>query len=118
MVLPNSVFFSARGRSGGMWVLWMVHVRLTMIEESRHYFFCRIHPPDKPPWVLACVYGDASYRDNPKIWRAIQRLVEVGWIICCIGDFNAITEEAEKFGGSQRLNQNSRRFKTFIFTLA
>jgi exonuclease III len=41
--------------------------------------------------------------------------MQYGLPVCCVRDFNAITEESEKYGGSKQLNQNSWRFCTFVF---
>jgi hypothetical protein len=86
--------------SGGLWLLWGAQVRITVFAEEQYYFFCRVDPVDKSSWVLACVYGDASYRNNPGIRRDVQGLIDMRWNVCCTGDFNAITNEIGKFGGS------------------
>jgi hypothetical protein len=36
-------------------------------------------------------------------------------LVYCVGDFNAIKEVGEKYCGNQRLNQNIRQFRDFIF---
>jgi hypothetical protein len=32
--------------------------------QTRYYFFAWVEEVDKPRWILATVYGDASYRNN------------------------------------------------------
>jgi IS1 family transposase len=70
---------------------------------------------NQPDWILACIYGDASYKENPNIWRALKDLNATNAPLCCIGDFNAIKDLREKWKGTQRLNQNNIRFRQFLF---
>jgi exonuclease III len=115
MPLQHSEIVPATGRSGGLWLMWGNHIQLRIFQKTRYYIFAWVQTMDKPPWILVAVYGDASHRDNPRIWKYIINVAGWNRPMCCIGDFNAITSIEEKFGGSQRMNQNSRRFQEFIF---
>jgi hypothetical protein len=74
-----------------------------------------VHSTTQPDWILISIYGDASYKENPKIWKEIKDLNAMGALLYCIGDFNVIMDITEKWEGSQRLNPNSVGFREFLF---
>jgi Reverse transcriptase (RNA-dependent DNA polymerase)/zinc-binding in reverse transcriptase/Endonuclease/Exonuclease/phosphatase family len=113
--LQNFDLVPSNGLSGGLWLIWGSHIQIRVFEKNKNYFFAWVQTRDKPPWLLVCVYGDASYRDNPRIWRDIRGLTTLNAPLCCIGDFNAIMDIEEKHGGNRRLNQNGVGFRNFLF---
>jgi hypothetical protein len=103
------------GLSGGLWLIWSNDVTVQIIESTRHFIFARIKAADQVPWVLGAIYGDANHRNNGWIWDAIRRYSEnVEEAFCCLGDFNAIPDMADKFGGSSFMNTNNRSFQKLI----
>jgi hypothetical protein len=88
-----------------------------VFEKSKHYIFAWVHSRTQQDWILACIYGDASYKENLNIWRAIKYQNARNVPMCCVCDFNAIKDISEKWGGKQRLNQNNTGFREFLFEM-
>lgn len=86
-----------------------------MVTRNRFFFHTRIVEPQGQPWELICVYGDASHASNRDIWQELTEIVTNNSNVCIIGDFNAIANESDKFGGNPNLNSNSRGFREFLF---
>lgn len=113
--LPNSIYVLARGWFGGLWLLWGPLANLQIIQQNRHYIHAKVNVPAQQRWDLICVYGDPAHALNKQIWRYIQQVTNQGEAVCLIGDFNAVANEEEKYGGSQVLNTNNRDFRNFVF---
>jgi hypothetical protein len=103
------------GLSGGLWLLWSHDVDLQIIESSRYYIFAIIKDSDQTRWVLGVIYGDASHKENRPLWNKIQQYAnDPSYPFRCLGDFNAISNPSEKFGGSPTLNSNNRAFRDML----
>lgn len=113
--LSNSAHVPARGRSGGLWILWGDRVQLHIIKQTRFYIHTKVSVPAQQRWDLICVYGDPSHALNKEIWNYIKQVTDLGGPVCLLGDFNAVTDTEEKFGGSQALNATNRNFRQFVF---
>lgn len=115
LALQNHCCVSARGRSGGLWLLWGEHVSLQVISKSRSLIHARVSDPGKPSWSLVCVYGDPSHNSNEQLWECISAIVRKEVLVCVIGDFNAISDTKEKWGGNPAVSKNTRLFRDFLF---
>jgi hypothetical protein len=111
----SKIAVPSSGMLGGIWLLWSGNVNLTILETSKHYIFARVSNPGGEDWVLGAIYGDASHRENGKIWDKIRSYAdEFQTPLCCIGDFNVISTLADKFGGSNVLNSNNKSFRSLM----
>lgn len=115
LALPNHCCVGARGRSGGLWLLWSDSISLQVVSKSRSLIHARISDPVKPTWSLLCVYGDPAHANNSYIWEQITAVVQKEPLVCVIGDFNAIADVSEKWGGDPAMNTNNRHFRDFLF---
>lgn len=113
--LPNFECVPAIGRSGGLWLLWDHNVNVTVMFKSRNVIHARVQQPHQPGWSLVCVYGDAAHTRNKVIWETIKQIVDREGTVCVMGDFNAIADMQEKYGGNPNNNSNNRIFKDFLF---
>lgn len=115
MPLQNFAFVPARGRSGGLCLMWDGNVSLQVKERTRFFFHSTVTEPNGREWELVCVYGDANHVHNPEIWGRFLKIIEGGAPVCIMGDFNAIANEEENVGGDPVLNKNNRDFRDFLF---
>lgn len=113
--LQNNTLVPARGRSGGLWLLWDNKTNLTIVSQHRFLIHAKVLEPSGYGWSLLCVYGDPSHGGNERLWNEINIILNTAASTCVIGDFNAITSEQEKYGGAKLMNSNNRAFRRFIF---
>lgn len=92
-----------------------IKVNVQVICKTRNIIHARVQQLHKPVWTLLCVYGDAAHTGNRVIWEAIKQIVEREGTVCVMGDFNAIAEMHEKYGGNPNFNANNKNFKDFLF---
>jgi hypothetical protein len=93
------------GRSGGLAMLWMAEAQIEIQNFSRRHIniIVRSYLSGITPWKLTGFYGHpvANKRDEGwSILRHISTLEPGPWI--CLGDFNEILNESEKWGGRSR----------------
>lgn len=62
-----------------------------------------------------CVYGDAAHTGNKDIWEKVKNIIDNERTVCVMGDFNAIADMQEKYGGDPNSNSNNINFKEFLF---
>jgi hypothetical protein len=76
--------------------------------------WCYSDPPHNK-WLLTCVYGPPIYKNKSVFWNA---LMDVGkdhfgpWL--CIGDFNIILSQSDKYGGRPYASSSSDIFHGFL----
>ena len=114
--LSNSEIVPSQGRGGGLWLLWSDSISVSILETSINFIVARIQvTPAAPPWVLFAVYGDCDDKANNSIWERIEHYTANAALpVCTIGDFNCITDQGEKTGGSKVFKSKNKRFRTFI----
>lgn len=66
----------------------------------------------------ALIYGPTGSREKADFWSALQNLnhdENIPWV--CLGDFNDILNQAEKFGGRAISSASSRGLSHFLQTM-
>jgi hypothetical protein len=82
--------------------------------ENHISAWCYSDPPNTP-WILSCVYGPPDRRDRIAFWESFSSVGKnfVGsWL--CLGDFNSVLDQTEKFGGRPVVSSSNCPFRNFI----
>lgn len=114
--LTNSEIVPFQGRGGGLWLLWADSISISILETSRYYIVVRIQTsPAALPWIHFAVYGDCDDRANNSIWERIEHYTSNAALpVCTIGNFNCISDQGEKSGGSHVFKSKHKRFRAFV----
>jgi len=76
--------------------------------------WCYLDPSNKPR-LLSCIYGPPYRKNKCVFWDSIAKIGEFyngAWL--CIGDFNIIVDQSEKFGGRPFVCSSADPFRLFI----
>jgi exonuclease III len=108
---------SARGKSGGICMLWSNTIELKIMEFNSHFIAVKILE-GMSDWHLVGFYGPPHSVRKRETWEnlgAVLESIEGSWV--CIGDFNMIVEEEEKEGGKPGCASAPNFLKDLIFYL-
>lgn len=86
------------GRRGGLTVAWKRGVLLDISSCNAH-FVVKSDPPYQC-WLLSFVYGPSLWNEKESFWYDLGvtgREFQGPWV--CLGDFNAVTHQNDKYGG-------------------
>jgi hypothetical protein len=104
------------GSKGGLLLAWRHGVDLDCfsVSDNTIYAWCYSDPPNKP-WLLTCIYGPPERKNKPRFWDSL--LAEANnyfgpWM--CIGDFNRILSQSEKYGGTPFACSSRDSFYSFL----
>lgn len=99
-----------------LWLLWSDAISVKILESCFYFIIAEIKlQPNEDSWILFCVYGNCEDRQNNHIWdRIIQYAQNPNKPLCAIGDFNCISDQQEKQGGSSLFKTKNRKFRAFI----
>jgi hypothetical protein len=106
------------GSKGGLLLAWRNGVDLECFATNKNNIsaWCYSDPPNNP-WILSCVYGPPYNKDNTDFWKnlaAIGSKYYGPWL--CIGDFNRILDQSEKYGGRPYASSSNDAFCSFLNT--
>uniref|UniRef100_A0A803Q9L8 Reverse transcriptase domain-containing protein n=1 Tax=Cannabis sativa TaxID=3483 RepID=A0A803Q9L8_CANSA len=90
----------AQGHSGGLALLWQSSDEVRIIGYSNNHIDCIISKDTYPDYRLTGIYGEPNRSLRRNTWQLIRTLHEdnrTPW--CLIGDFNNVTNQADKKGG-------------------
>ena len=106
----NRFTILAVGWSGGILALWRyVGWSLEVIPVGRQAFAALITTNNQQPWVFAGVYASTNRTERRELWVALGQLMQKGFPVCFVGDFNALTDPSEKRGGGGGSLMNRKR---------
>ena len=108
---------SARGKSGGICMLWSSAIEVRVIEFNSHLIVVKVME-GMEGWHLVGFYGPPHSVRKLEIWEnlgAVLESMEGLWI--CMGDFNMVVEEAEKEGGRPGSGSTPNFLKDLMFDL-
>ncbi|PNX92710.1 ribonuclease H [Trifolium pratense] len=95
---------SGRDRAGGISLMWMEHLSITINSYSLNHIhgFCDDEETGEA-WSLTGIYGFPEEHNKKKTWQLISSLASqvAGNWLCC-GDLNDILDSQEKQGGNIR----------------
>ncbi|XVF81719.1 hypothetical protein PTKIN_Ptkin15bG0178200 [Pterospermum kingtungense] len=94
--MTGLVGVDARGRSGGLAMMWKEGVNLTLTSYSKYHIDTEIEDQDQRVWRLTGFYGDSDPRKRHEGWLMLRELSTINnkpW--CCFGDFNEILWDSE-----------------------
>jgi hypothetical protein len=90
-----------RERAGGLSLMWMEHVNISIISYSLNHIHGVCDDEESGEgWGLTGIYGYPEEQHKKKTWELIDSLgrqVSGKWFCC--GDFNDILDSQEKIGG-------------------
>ncbi|XP_059431636.1 uncharacterized protein LOC132165159 [Corylus avellana] len=104
------------GKSGGLALLWGDDVVVDIQNYSQRHINGIIQSPNSNvQWKLTGFYGHPEVTKRHEAWellKVLSRLPPTPWI--CIGDFNEVISNAEKWGGSSRSSNHMRLFQVAL----
>ncbi|XP_041011424.1 uncharacterized protein LOC121255210 [Juglans microcarpa x Juglans regia] len=106
----------ARGRSGGLALLWRAENQVDVLNYSDRHISAWIRDVDFPSkWLLARFYGELDVARRTEAWEFLESLkpdFQRAW--CVLGDFNEILFSNEKRGGKPRREAQMVRFREVL----
>jgi hypothetical protein len=104
------------GSKGGLLLAWRSGVDLECFVTNKHSIsaWCYSDPPNNP-WILSCVYGPPYNKTNTDFWKSLAGIgsdYSGPWL--CIGDFNRILDQTEKYGGRPFSCSSNDLFRDFL----
>ncbi|KAL0405585.1 UNVERIFIED_CONTAM: hypothetical protein Slati_3872400 [Sesamum latifolium] len=110
------VSVDARGRSGGLGLLWNKNVVVSLLSFGQNHIDIQVYSADGlNDWRLTGFYGFPEQSRKQGTWellRQLHRKSSLPWLCC--GDFNAILFSHEKLSTSQCNLSHVRRFREVI----
>jgi exonuclease III len=110
---PNMLDVDCIGKSGGLALLWNEEVKLEIQNYSQRHINAVIRGQEgEAPWKFTGFYGQPDVAKRHEAWALMKHLaglVPIPWV--CIGDFNEITIQSEKWGGRGRANSQMVAFQ-------
>ncbi|KAK3212447.1 hypothetical protein Dsin_017153 [Dipteronia sinensis] len=91
------------GRSGGLCLFWTYEVQVSLLSYSTAHIDIRVDPIPKQWWRFTGFYGNLDSKQRAHSWTLLKRLggmLVLPWL--CLGDFNEVMEDSEKFGGATK----------------
>jgi hypothetical protein len=92
------------GKSGGLTLLWGDDLDVEIQNYSRRHINAKISSPSlSEAWKFTGLYGNPEAGKRGESWDLIRHLNTmdpIPWV--CLGDFNEILNQSEKWGGNER----------------
>ncbi|KAL0360990.1 UNVERIFIED_CONTAM: putative mitochondrial protein [Sesamum radiatum] len=94
----------ARSRSGGLALMWVKKLEVTLQSFSTHHIDVNVESISEDHlWRFTGFYGVPDANNRTESWNLLRLLGTRSareWV--CMGDFNEVLHQHEKFGGNQR----------------
>lgn len=116
MLFDHFFFVPASGASGGLALLWKSVIDLQIVTANANAILALIlNDPPSVTWLLTGVYGPPHHFQKADFWDALSLLSQSfdgHW--CIAGDFNALLEQRDKFGGKPFSSGSTCKFRRFV----
>jgi len=103
------------GSRGGLLLAWKTDVKLTPVFISNAIITTWCYSDSIIPWMISFVYGPPYQKHTSDFWNVLAQFGEdhtIPWL--CIGDFNDITSQSDKFGGRPMNCSFGNPFSSFM----
>ncbi|KAL4385521.1 hypothetical protein GQ457_15G016470 [Hibiscus cannabinus] len=112
----NSFHIEAHAFSGNIWLLWMDEFVIEIMKACNQFIHCRCRSVRDSEWCfITVIYASPTTDIRRLVWVPLSDLNPgdgVSWLLG--GDFNAITNSGERFGGSANSSGISKFFSESI----
>ncbi|KAH7843067.1 hypothetical protein Vadar_012290 [Vaccinium darrowii] len=105
------------GTGGGLSLMWKQDVEVEILEQQQSFLEATVRDGRGfHIWRVYFVHAPASgYSERKALWQVLkEKVCRLRQNCILLGDFNAITSNAEKFGGLDREEWELRGFRDFI----
>ncbi|KAF3968806.1 hypothetical protein CMV_007347 [Castanea mollissima] len=106
------------GMSGGLLLVWRDSQNLQLVFESKHLVHTDMVDNRGNPLSITFVYGHPQLTKKEEVWgklRALKLIAHPRWL--CIGDFNQILSNKDKFTFGDRSIPGAERLQQLISDL-
>ncbi|XP_057811697.1 uncharacterized protein LOC131025935 [Salvia miltiorrhiza] len=106
---------SDRGRSGGLCLIWMDDLKVTLKSSSEHHILETIEDDIHDAWDFCGIYGWSKTDEHVLMWNLMRDVlsdVNSKWI--CVGDFNETMYHFEKRGGNLKTDLRLELFRSTV----
>ncbi|OVA17163.1 hypothetical protein BVC80_4265g2 [Macleaya cordata] len=112
--LTNSAHNSGSG--GKIWILWGDSYSVTVLSSSSQFIHTKItYNPVGTVFFATFIYASCDNLERRTLWSDLSTIgarISCPWILG--GDFNVVSNLAERLGGRLALSQNIDDFNDFI----
>lgn len=109
-------FVPARGKSGGLLLVWRNSINIHVIVSNDNYINSLVFDNSSDdPWQMTNVYGPPLPHYRYQFWEDLDRIrnsFDGAWMV--IGDFNAVLSSEDKVGGKLVASSSYGGFKKMI----
>jgi hypothetical protein len=104
------------GRSKGLALLWKEKNEVEIQNYTRRHINAVIkHSDSTQPWRFTGFYSHPNLAKRHESWALFSHLRSFGpepWL--CIGDFNEVVKQSEKFGGGVKKGKPNGKFSECV----
>jgi hypothetical protein len=112
----NMFVVDSIGRSGGLALFWNKEVDVEIKNYSQRHINAEVcSEPNGQAWKFTGFYGNPEPGKRKEGWSLLRYLSSLNpqaWL--CVGDFNEITEDSEKFGAALRHRWQMENFSNTL----
>ncbi|KAK1393650.1 hypothetical protein POM88_012706 [Heracleum sosnowskyi] len=101
LVFDGFIAVDPQGKSGGIAMFWKTDDKVELQSFSCSHIDVIVRSNVKAEWRLTGIYGEPARTSRHKTWELLRNLArDANLPLCLIGDFNNVTSQADKKGGS------------------
>lgn len=111
----NKLVVNSVGKSGGLCLIWDNSIDVSLLSYSQGHIDVSIKHDSNRSWRFTGFYGHPDQSQRTHSWTLLRRLagmVDLLWV--CMGDFNEVMADSEKFGGLKKKWQAIAEFREAV----